>query len=95
MACLTSTDRSCCAAYNAWFAANVPPQFKLNADPLNLPVWNGDNNVRLQSSSEAVPSADEGLAIVPCCCQDPDVCCQGPDGKEEPSKCPPTPFMYT
>ena len=45
--------------YNAWFAANVPPAFKLNADPLNLPIWNGDNN-------------------------DPDVCCQAPDGKEEP-----------
>jgi hypothetical protein len=33
--------------------------FKLNADPLNQPIWNGDNN-------------------------DPDVCCQAPDGKEEP-----------
>jgi hypothetical protein len=35
----------------------LPPQFKLNADPLNLPIWNGDNNVRLQSSSEAVVSS--------------------------------------
>lgn len=43
---------------NAWFAANVPPKFKLNADPLNQPIWNGDNN-------------------------DPDVCCQAADGKEE------------
>ena len=45
--------------YNTWLNANLPAGFKLNADPLNLPIWNSDNN-------------------------DPDVCCQGPDGTEEP-----------
>lgn len=45
--------------YNKWLNANLPTNFKLNADPLNLPIWNGDNN-------------------------DPDVCCQGPGGTEEP-----------
>ena len=39
------------------------------------------------------PSA-EGLVILPCCCQDPDVCCQGPDGKEEPSKCPRSLYVH-
>eukprot|EP01043_Picozoa_sp_COSAG02_P055965 COSAG02_NODE_6567_length_3490_cov_2.565320_1_plen_357_part_00 len=43
---------------NAWFAANAPEDFKINADPLNQPIWNGDNN-------------------------DPDICCQGPNGTEE------------
>lgn len=30
--------------YNAWLAAHAPPKFTLNADPANLPIWDGNSN---------------------------------------------------
>lgn len=53
----TASASACCGAlnrpgpsdgvlgpFNDWLKVNQPQEFKLNIDPLNLPIWNNDNN---------------------------------------------------